>query len=60
MIPKPPLAAWTHDGRLDDAVLQVVATFPMKSMEVGVVHDGPPFDLSEFLRQVGEAASPQK
>ena len=59
MIPESPLAAWTHDGKLDDAVLQVVATFPMKSMEVGVVHHGPPFDLQEFLKQVSEAASPK-
>ena len=60
MVPESPLAAWTHDGKLDDAVLRVVAAFPMKSMEVGVVHDGPPFDLQEFLRQVGEAVSPQE
>jgi hypothetical protein len=35
-----------------DKVTKVAATFPMKNMKVGVVHDGPPFDLQEFLKQV--------
>jgi hypothetical protein len=45
---------WLHDGELDDAVFQVAATFPMKNMEVGVVQNGPPFDVEEFLKQIGE------
>lgn len=53
MLPGNMLTPWTNDGELDDAVIQVAATFPMKKMEVGVVHEGPPFDLEEFLKQIG-------
>lgn len=53
MLPESPLTPWMHDGELDDAVLQVAATFPMKKMEVGVVHHGPPFDVQEFVKQIG-------
>jgi hypothetical protein len=51
-IPGGPLTPWTHDGELDDAVFNVAAVFPMKRMEVGVVRDGPPFDVQEFVKQV--------
>jgi hypothetical protein len=54
MFSESPLTPWMHDGELDDAVFQVAATFPMKNMEVGVVHDGPQFDVEEFLKQIGE------
>ncbi len=47
------LAQWTHDGELDDVVFEVAATFPMKQMQVGVVRQGPPFDVEEFLKQIG-------
>lgn len=47
------LTPWTNDGELDDKVIQVAATFPMKKMEVGVIHEGPPFDVAEFLKQIG-------
>jgi hypothetical protein len=53
ILPDSPLTPWTHDGELDDAVFHVAATFPMKKMEVGVVHQGPPFDVQEFVRQIG-------
>jgi len=53
MLPESPLTPWTHDGKLDDAVFQVAATFPMKKMDVGVVQQGPPFDVQEFVKQIG-------
>ena len=53
MFPESPLTPWMHDGELDDAVLQVAATFPMKRMGVGVVQDGLPFDVEEFVKQIG-------
>jgi len=53
MIPEFPLTPWTHNGELDDAVIQVAATFPMKRIGVGVVHDGLPFDVEEFVKQIG-------
>jgi hypothetical protein len=54
MFPESPLTPWTHDGELDDVVIQVAATFPMKNMGVDVIHDGLPFDVEEFLKQIGE------
>jgi hypothetical protein len=56
MSPESPLTPWTHNGELDDAVFQVAATFPMKRMGVGVVHDALPFDLEEFVKQIGARA----
>jgi hypothetical protein len=34
-------------------VAALVATFPMKKMKVGVVYEGLPFDLQQFLQQLG-------
>jgi hypothetical protein len=47
------LASWTHDGQLDDAVFEVAATFPMQKMKTGVIREGPPFDVEEFVKQIG-------
>jgi hypothetical protein len=47
------LARWMHDGQPDDAVFQVAATFPMEKLRAGVVREGPPFDVEEFVRQIG-------
>jgi len=47
------LAQWTHNGELDDFVFEVAATFPMKKMQAGVAYDGPPFEVQEFVKQVG-------
>ena len=46
------LAGPLHDGELADAVFEVAATFPMKRLSIGVVHEGPPFDLQEFTEQI--------
>jgi hypothetical protein len=46
------LSRWTHDGEVDDAVFQVLATFPIKKMPVGVPQEGAPFDVDEFVRQI--------
>jgi hypothetical protein len=53
MFPESPLAQWTHDGELDDAVFQVAATFPMEKMKTGVVREGMPFEVEEFVKQIG-------
>lgn len=53
MFPESPLARWTHDGEFDDVVFEVAATFPMKRMATGVVYDAPPFDVEEFVKQIG-------
>ena len=51
------LAPWMHDCQLDEVVYQVAAIFPVKKMRIGVVNDGLPFDVREFIRKV-EAAAP--
>jgi hypothetical protein len=53
MFPESPLTPWTHNGELDDAVFQVAASFPMKKMQVGVKQAGLPFDVQEFMKQIG-------
>jgi hypothetical protein len=53
IIPESPLAQWTHDGELDDVVFQVAATFPIEKMRTGVVREGMPFDVEEFVKQIG-------
>ena len=53
MLSESPLTPWTHEDEFDDLVFQVAATFPTKKMQVGVVQEGPPFDVQEFLKQVG-------
>jgi hypothetical protein len=50
------LSPWTHNGELEDEVFQVAASFPMKKIEVGIVQEGPPFDVQEFLKQVEQTA----
>jgi len=55
MLPGALLKPWTNNGVLDAAVFQIAAKFPMKKMGVGVVHQGPPFDVQAFLKQIEEA-----
>jgi len=60
MLSLPSVAAlfsrWVHNGEFEDAILKVAARFPMKKLNVGVVNEGLPFDVEEFVRQVEEAA----
>jgi len=44
-----------QEGKLDDAVFRVLATFPMIAMEVGKIYSGMPFDVEEFRRQIENA-----
>lgn len=53
MASEAPLKPWTHDGEFDDAVFQVAATFPIRTMRVGAVYDEPPFDVEGFVKQIG-------
>ena len=46
-----------RDADYTDAVFPVAATFPMKMMKVGVTHQGPPFDIEEFMKQVERAST---
>ena len=47
------LSSRLHNGEFDDAVFNVAAKFPMKRMKIGVVHNGLPFDVKEFVKQIG-------
>ena len=48
------LARFTREGQPDDAVFRAAAKVPAEWMGVGIVRQGPPFDLNEFLRLCGE------
>jgi hypothetical protein len=56
MLSLPSVAAlfsrWIDDGKFDDAVLRVGARFPMKKLRVSIVHQGFPFEVEEFVRQI--------
>jgi hypothetical protein len=47
------LAPWIHDGQPNDAVFEVMATFPMEKMRIGIVRQGLPFDVEEFVKRIG-------
>ena len=47
------LAPWIHDGQPNDAVFEVMATFPMEKMRIGIVRQGLPFDAEEFVKRIG-------
>jgi len=47
------LAPWIRDGQPDDAVFEVAATFPMEKMRTGIVREGLPFDVEEFVKRIG-------
>jgi hypothetical protein len=47
-------AAFTKDGQPIDAAFRAAAKVPAEWMEVGVVRQGPPFDMNEFTRLCAE------
>src|ERR1700682_1262909 len=44
------LARFTREGQPDDAVFRAAAKVPAEWIGVGIVQQGPPFDVNEFLR----------
>lgn len=48
------VARFTREGQLDDAVFRAAAKIPTEWMGAGIVQQGPPFDVNEFLRLCGE------
>lgn len=48
------LAQFTRDGQPDDALFRAAAKVPTEWMGAGVVRQGPPFDVNEFLKLCGE------
>jgi hypothetical protein len=48
------LARFTREGQPDDTVFRAAAKVPAEWMGVGVVREGPPFDVNEFMRLCGE------
>jgi hypothetical protein len=47
---------WTKDGELTEPVFRAAAQVPMEWIGVGVVRQGLPFDLEDFMRRVSGAA----
>jgi len=43
------VSRWLSNGRLDDAVINVAADFPMDKIEAGVLYNGLPFDVQKFI-----------
>jgi hypothetical protein len=43
------LVEWIHDGQPDDVVFEVASAFPIEKMRTGVVRQGPPLDVEEFV-----------
>ena len=52
------LAPFTHNGKPDDAVFRAAAKVPAEWMGVGVAREGPPFDVTEFVRLCAENMMP--
>jgi hypothetical protein len=52
LLPENPLTPWSHGGKLDDAVFQIAATFPMKKLPIGLVKNGLPLDVQELVKQI--------
>jgi len=50
------LVRFTRDGQPDDAVFRAAAKVSAEWMGVGIVREGPPFDVNEFLRLCDEGA----
>ena len=48
------LARFTRESQPDDAVFRAAGKITAKWMGVGIVHQGPPFDVNEFLRLCDE------
>src|SRR5262249_34489952 len=48
---------FTQDCQPDDSVFRAAAKVPAEWTGVGIVRDGPPFDLNEFLRLCGQESA---
>jgi hypothetical protein len=53
------LSKWVHDGEFADSLLKIGATFPLKKLAVGVVQEGYPLDVEEFVKQVAKESEPK-
>ena len=49
------IAPFTRDGQPTDSVFRVAAKVPLEWMGVGIVRQGPPFDVNEFVRLCNES-----
>ena len=48
------IAAFTKEGQPIDAAFRAAAKVPAEWMGVGIVREGPPFDVNEFVRLCSE------
>ena len=47
------LGPWLKEDQLEEVVFAAAAKIPMEWMGVGIVRDGPPLDVNEFVRLCG-------
>jgi hypothetical protein len=50
------LKKFMREGKPNDSVFRAAAKVPLEWMGVGIVREGPPFDVNEFLKLCGETA----
>jgi hypothetical protein len=48
------LSEWRKDGQMDERVFRAAATIPLNWQKVGVIREGLPFDVEDFMRRVRE------
>jgi len=54
------IAPFLQDGQPTDAVFHAAAKVPLEWMGVGIVRQGPPFNVNEFLRLCGKPEGQQQ
>jgi hypothetical protein len=48
------LSEWRKDGQMDERVFRAAASIPLEWQKVGVVRQGLPFNVEDFMRRVAE------
>lgn len=50
------LAQFMPEGQPNDSVFRAAAKIPLEWIGIGIVQQGPPFDVNEFMRLCGESS----
>jgi hypothetical protein len=51
------IAPFLQNGKPTNGVFRAAAKIPLEWMGVGIVRQGPPFDVNEFVRLCGEESA---
>ena len=54
------LSPWIKDDQPTDALFQVAAKIPMEGIKVGVVSEGLPLDLEDFIKRCSQISTAQQ